>query len=107
MHGEAVARAGAELIRLARQVGLVRGEWVAIDGSKFRAVASASTIRERETQENGPVCGIGRRLLPVSAKTAMHDGRSTLPQTPPARECAAAHESARNGRNDAVAAMHG
>jgi transposase len=48
MHGEAVARAGAELIRLARQVGLVRGEWVAIDGSKFRAVASASTIRERE-----------------------------------------------------------
>jgi transposase len=48
MHGEAVARTGAELIRLARQVGLVRGEWVAIDGSKFRAVGSASTIRERE-----------------------------------------------------------
>jgi transposase len=48
MHGEAVARAGAELIRFARQVGLVRGKWVAIDGSKFRAVASASTLRERE-----------------------------------------------------------
>src|SRR5436189_6188100 len=42
MHKEAVAKTGAELVRLARAVGLVRGEWVAIDGSKFRAVASAS-----------------------------------------------------------------
>jgi transposase len=48
MHREAVSRAGAELVRLARQVGLVRGEWVAIDGSKFRAVASAGTVRERD-----------------------------------------------------------
>lgn len=48
IHGEAVSRAGAELVRFARQVGLVRGEWVAIDGSKFRAVASAGAVRERE-----------------------------------------------------------
>jgi transposase len=48
MHREAVAKAGAELVRLARRVGLVRGEWVAIDGSKFRAVASAGSVRERE-----------------------------------------------------------
>jgi transposase len=48
MHGEAVSRAGAELVRLARQVGLVKGEWVAIDGSKFRAVSSQQTVRERE-----------------------------------------------------------
>jgi transposase len=48
LHREAVSRAGAELVRLARQVGLVRGEWVAIDGSKFRAVASTATVRERE-----------------------------------------------------------
>jgi hypothetical protein len=27
---------------------LVKGDWVAIDGSKFRAVASAATVRERE-----------------------------------------------------------
>jgi transposase len=33
---------------MARQVGLVRGEWIAIDGSKFRAVASAATVRERD-----------------------------------------------------------
>ncbi len=48
MHCDAVTKAGAELVRLARQVGLVKGEWVAIDGSKFRAVASAGTVRERE-----------------------------------------------------------
>ena len=49
MHREAVSRTGAELVRLARQVGLVRGEWVAIDGSKFRAVSSAGAVRERES----------------------------------------------------------
>jgi transposase len=27
--------------------GLIRGEWVAVDGSKFRAVASVDTVRER------------------------------------------------------------
>lgn len=48
MHSEAVTRAGAELVRMARQVGLVRGEWVAIDGSKFRAVSSSGVVRERE-----------------------------------------------------------
>jgi hypothetical protein len=37
-----------ELVRFARCVGLVRGEWVAIDGSKFRAVSSARGVRERE-----------------------------------------------------------
>ena len=51
MHREAVSQAGAELVRLARQVGLVRGEWVAIDGSKFRAVSSEARIREREAMK--------------------------------------------------------
>ena len=49
MHGEAVTEAGAELVRLAREVGLVRGEWVAIDGSKFRAVSSAQRVGERDS----------------------------------------------------------
>jgi transposase len=48
MHREAVTAVGGELVRLARQVGLVRGQWVAIDGSKFRAVSSAAAVRERE-----------------------------------------------------------
>jgi transposase len=48
LHEEAVSAAGAELVRLAREVGLVRGELVAVDGSKFRAVSSASRVRERE-----------------------------------------------------------
>jgi hypothetical protein len=48
MHSEAVTQVGAELIRFARCLGLVRGEWVAVDGSKFRAVSSVGGVRERE-----------------------------------------------------------
>ncbi len=48
MHRDAVTGAGAELVRFARSVGLVRGDWVAIDGSKFLAVSSARSVRERE-----------------------------------------------------------
>ncbi len=51
MHREAVKEAGAELVQLAREVGLVSGEWVAIDGSKFRAVSSAARVKEREAVE--------------------------------------------------------
>ena len=49
LHPEAVTQAGAALIRFARSIGLIRGEWVAIDGSKFRAVSSAKGIGERES----------------------------------------------------------
>ena len=47
MHRDAVTGAGAELVRFAKSCGLIRGEWIAIDGSKFRAVASIDTVRER------------------------------------------------------------
>jgi transposase len=48
IHSQGVTEAGAELVRLARSVGLVRGETVALDGSKFRAVSSAHSVRERD-----------------------------------------------------------
>ncbi len=51
MHSEGVTAAGAELVRLARSVGLVKGEWIAIDGSKFQTVSSARSVREREALE--------------------------------------------------------
>jgi transposase len=51
MHRAGVTAAGAELVRLARSVGLVKGEWIAIDGSKFQAVSSAKSVREREALE--------------------------------------------------------
>jgi transposase len=47
VHRDAVTAAGAALVRFARGCGLIRGEWIAIDGSKFRAVASIDTVRER------------------------------------------------------------
>lgn len=51
MHRDAVAAAGAELVRFARGCGLIRGEWVAVDGTKFRAVASQGSVRERRALE--------------------------------------------------------
>jgi transposase len=51
MHRAAVTGAGAALVRLARVCGLIRGEWIAIDGTKFRAVASADSVRERQALE--------------------------------------------------------
>src|ERR1035441_9738282 len=51
LHCDAVTNAGAELVRFARSCGLIRGEWIAVDGSKFRAVASMSSVRERQALE--------------------------------------------------------
>jgi transposase len=48
MHREAVIASGAELVRFARSVGLIRGEWIAVDGTRFRALASSERVRERE-----------------------------------------------------------
>jgi len=51
LHRDAVRDTGAELIAFARGIGLVRGEWVAIDGSKFRAVSSSQSVHERKALE--------------------------------------------------------
>jgi transposase len=51
MHRQAVTQASAELVQFARSVGLIRGEWIAIDGSKFRAVSSVSSVQERAAVE--------------------------------------------------------
>src|ERR1700738_230657 len=51
LHRDGVTAAGAELVRLARSVGLVKGEWIAIDDSKFQAGSSAKSVRGREALE--------------------------------------------------------
>lgn len=45
-NGPAVKRAGAAFVQLCVHVGLVRGQWVAVDGTKFQAVASPKAIVE-------------------------------------------------------------
>jgi transposase len=47
-NGAAITETCAALVSFARSVGLVRGEWVAIDGSKFQAASSATRVGERE-----------------------------------------------------------
>jgi transposase len=51
VHREAITEAGAELVRFARSTGLIGAEWVAIDGSKFRAASSASSVGVRVALE--------------------------------------------------------
>lgn len=48
VHRDAVTSAGAALVRFAQSCGLIKGEWVAIDGTKFRAVSS---VGERQALE--------------------------------------------------------
>jgi transposase len=48
IHRVAVTNAGAALVQFARSCGLIRGEWIVIDGSKFRAVANGDSIRDRD-----------------------------------------------------------
>lgn len=43
-NGGALKRGGANFVRFCQGVGLVRGDWVAIDGSKFQAVASDKAV---------------------------------------------------------------
>ena len=51
VHRQAVTEAGVELVKFARSVGLIRGEWIAIDGSKFRAASSIGSVHERRALE--------------------------------------------------------
>lgn len=51
VHREAVTAAGAELIRLALSLGLIKGEWIAIDGSKFQTVSGRKSVRGRDLAE--------------------------------------------------------
>lgn len=46
--GAAVRAVAAAFVRFCRGQGLVRGEWLAIDGSKFEAVASRKAVLSRE-----------------------------------------------------------
>lgn len=43
-NAQPLRRAGAEFVRFCAQAGLIRGEWVAVDGTKFQAVASGKAI---------------------------------------------------------------
>lgn len=51
VHRDAITEAGSCLVQFARHCGLVKGEWIAIDGSKFQAVSNADTVRERVALE--------------------------------------------------------
>jgi len=55
-NGPALRAAGGAFVSFCREAGLMGGEWVAIDGSKFQAVASrkkALTVKQLQRQQAG------------------------------------------------------
>jgi len=43
-NAQPLRQSGAEFVRFCAEAGLIRGEWVAVDGTKFQAVASGKAI---------------------------------------------------------------
>jgi transposase len=71
-HGEALKRAGAAFVRFCQGAGLVRGDWVAVDGSKFQAVASRKSVvwkKEPLLNFEWVAARIDRSLGPLSEGT--------------------------------------
>jgi transposase len=46
-NGKGVRRAGVAFVRFCHGAGLIKGEWIAIDGSKFQAVASYKSVADQ------------------------------------------------------------
>lgn len=83
-HGAAIRRAGAQFVGFCQGVGVVRGEWVAIDGSKFQAVASRKAVVHRDD--------LRRRQQQLEQK--MGEYLSTLEAQDADESCAPAVETA-------------
>jgi transposase len=50
-NGSGLRRAGAAFVAFCQQAGLIRGDWIAVDGSKFKAVASHKAVMARAELE--------------------------------------------------------
>lgn len=72
--GEALRAACAAFVRFLREAGVVGGEWVAIDGSKFRAAASRKAVPSIGALERQ----VGEYLVTLDASDAA-DGAALEP----------------------------
>lgn len=72
LHREAITRAGAQLTQWARAQAMLAGGWVAIDGSKFRAVSSQKRVLAREAMR-GYLAGLDDADGPVPTMEAPPD----------------------------------
>lgn len=75
---EALVRVGAELVRLLRGVGLIQSKWVAVDGSKFQAVASRKSVVSPASLERLQAT-LERRMAEYLAQLDAADEQDTDP----------------------------
>lgn len=50
-NGEGLRKTGAAFVAFCRDAGLIKGDWIAIDGSKFKAVASGKSVVDKQWLE--------------------------------------------------------
>lgn len=81
-NGGALKRAGAQFVRFCQGVGLVRGEWVAVDGSKFQAVASPKAVLHREDLRRQQA-RLEQKLAEYLASLDVADAGEVEPQVDP------------------------
>lgn len=78
-NGQPLRHAGAELVRFCRQAGLIQGQWVAIDGSKFQAVASPkAVVRAAELPQQQ--ARLEQRMADYLAQLDAADGQEKDPE---------------------------
>src|SRR2546422_1196678 len=77
MHSQAVTEAGAELVRLARSVGLVKGDTVAVGGLEFPGGSSAERVGGRGAVKR-PLGALGAAHAPDEAGSGPRAGAAGL-----------------------------
>jgi len=101
-NGPALRAAGGAFVRFCREAGLIGGEWVALDGSKFQAVASrkrAVTVEQLQRQE----AGIQKRIAAYLEQLEVADREEEqVPGQPDAQALRAALEQLRLRAADAA-----
>jgi len=75
-NGVALQRAGAGLVRFCQRTGLVKGQWVAIDGSKFQAVASGKAVG-RAAEVEPRLARLEERIAHYLAQLDAADGQES------------------------------
>lgn len=104
-NGGALKRAGAAFVRFCQGAGLVRGDWVAVDGSKFQAVASRKAVTWKKDLARRQAAVEQRIALYLQSLDAADDADSDAPAGIEVREALALLQDERKALEAMQAAM--
>jgi len=82
-HGACIARAGAGLVQWAKAQALLQGGWVAIDGSKFRAVSSTRGVKAAQEAMKRYLAGLDEADATDEAQSQTDQASPQAPRAHP------------------------